>query len=416
MCGEWSGRVIAYDLATGAELGSRFDSQQGDVCGLAVSPDGTRLLEVTSCQGTGLTLIEWRLDGGGPISRPVVEATGERFLNHFGGYAGTDGLVAEIAESEDAPLRTHVIDADGREQATFDDVWALVPTEDPSVTVVRYDDGENPPTFGLYDTVRRAPAGPVIDPGMAVYPDVWTDGRIVITIGEVVHDENESFGDELRTFDLASGRRIEPTVVATRGHFIPMVAFADESVYLLRVDLTGERTERFVQRIDRTSGAVLAESERRELYGRLAVGGNRVVVSTRDGLITELDPTTLAPVGAPFPGTNGGVTTLDLDQQGRRLLVRADDDSLRFYDVPTRTQLGGPIDTDVPFANAALRGDGLVAAAATRRGINFYDLDPARWVEAACELAGRNMTREEWDRYIGDLAHYRATCPGHPPG
>jgi hypothetical protein len=64
--------------------------------------------------------------------------------------------------------------------------------------------------------------------------------------------------------------------------------------------------------------------------------------------------------------------------------------------------------------NATLRPDGLAAAAVTDQGIVVWDLDPAHWAEEACELAGRNMTREEWDRYLGDLANYRATCDQYP--
>ena len=41
----------------------------------------------------------------------------------------------------------------------------------------------------------------------------------------------------------------------------------------------------------------------------------------------------------------------------------------------------------------------------------LWDLDPAGWVEDVCQLAGRNLTRSEWDQYIGDLAPYRRTCP-----
>ena len=41
----------------------------------------------------------------------------------------------------------------------------------------------------------------------------------------------------------------------------------------------------------------------------------------------------------------------------------------------------------------------------------IWDLDPQRWVEGACTLAGRNLTRTEWSTYIGDLASYRVTCP-----
>ena len=60
---------------------------------------------------------------------------------------------------------------------------------------------------------------------------------------------------------------------------------------------------------------------------------------------------------------------------------------------------------------AVLRSDGLQAAAETEQGIVVWDLDPAHWVDAACQLAGRNLTHAEWDQYIGDLAPYRQTCP-----
>ena len=74
LCGEFSGRVLALDLDTGVEVGRRFDSQQGVVCGLAVSPDGTRFAQISSClEGGGVTIVEWSVDGGGPISRLLVD-------------------------------------------------------------------------------------------------------------------------------------------------------------------------------------------------------------------------------------------------------------------------------------------------------------------------------------------------------
>ena len=35
--------------------------------------------------------------------------------------------------------------------------------------------------------------------------------------------------------------------------------------------------------------------------------------------------------------------------------------------------------------------------------------NPTRWLEAACDLVGRNLTRDEWDQYMGSFS-YRATC------
>jgi class 3 adenylate cyclase len=34
--------------------------------------------------------------------------------------------------------------------------------------------------------------------------------------------------------------------------------------------------------------------------------------------------------------------------------------------------------------------------------------------DAACRLAGRNLTRTEWETRLADLGEYRATCPEFP--
>ena len=40
-----------------------------------------------------------------------------------------------------------------------------------------------------------------------------------------------------------------------------------------------------------------------------------------------------------------------------------------------------------------------------------WNLDPTKWSQAACDVAGRNLTRPEWDTYIGKLEPYHAICP-----
>jgi hypothetical protein len=45
-----------------------------------------------------------------------------------------------------------------------------------------------------------------------------------------------------------------------------------------------------------------------------------------------------------------------------------------------------------------------------RTGITLWDLDPAHWADAACSLAGRNLTQDEWDTYLGQFGPYHATC------
>ena len=99
--------VKAFDLLTGAEVGRRFDAQQGVVCALIAAEDGTSFAEVSGCTSGTATLVEWRLDSGGAISRLVVDSQEERHLQQYG-FAGDDAaFVAEFkANGEETPVTT----------------------------------------------------------------------------------------------------------------------------------------------------------------------------------------------------------------------------------------------------------------------------------------------------------------------
>ena len=47
--------------------------------------------------------------------------------------------------------------------------------------------------------------------------------------------------------------------------------------------------------------------------------------------------------------------------------------------------------------------------------IRWWDMDPESWIERACEIAGRNLTQEEWEMYFPE-ENYRLTCPQWPAG
>ena len=74
--------------------------------------------------------------------------------------------------------------------------------------------------------------------------------------------------------------------------------------------------------------------------------------------------------------------------------------------VATSTTCSRADDTE----GAALRPDGKRLAVTADAGFAIWNLDPIDWYRGACQLAGRNLTRDEWDAHIGDLAPYHATC------
>jgi WD40 repeat protein len=135
------------------------------------------------------------------------------------------------------------------------------------------------------------------------------------------------------------------------------------------------------------------------------------------GEVTQYDLETLEPIGA-FPGARGFVDFLQFSTDGRLLLVGSANRNLSIYDVTTRSRLGDPIETGrtVVGGNAgpSLRPDGKTVAVNGREGLAVWSLEPDRLAEAACRLAGRNLTPTEWDAYLGHLGDYRATCPDNP--
>jgi hypothetical protein len=258
-------------------------------------------------------------------------------------------------------------------------------------------------TLGLFDTVAHAAAGPAVEVGR-IMGSFWTDGKTAMVI-------TDGFA-RVRTVDLVTGEIVEPSIDPSTGT-IGQVVVDSGRLYTQAEDWENNLDGFRVERRDPSTGEVIARSDAG--FVRMTAGGGIVVAATIDGRVVELDPETLEPRGDPFPSVPGqfGAGYLAIDQHGRRLVIRADDDTLRFYDVGTRTQLGDPIDidSDIQFASVAIRGDGKVAASVTGQGIVTYDLDPAHWEDAACRLAGRNLTKAEWNQYLGHLAPYRETCP-----
>jgi hypothetical protein len=46
-------------------------------------------------------------------------------------------------------------------------------------------------------------------------------------------------------------------------------------------------------------------------------------------------------------------------------------------------------------------------------GLSVWHLDALEWIAQACSLANRNLTQEEWNYYLQNLA-YEKTCQGMP--
>jgi hypothetical protein len=101
----------------------------------------------------------------------------------------------------------------------------------------------------------------------------------------------------------------------------------------------------------------------------------------------------------------------------RRMLVNGVDLTVQLADLDTRTFLGDPIEPGLGFdrelteLRAVLAPDGHRLAYDVPDGAVIWDLHPDVLRAAACRVAGRDLTADEWQQYIGVLAPHRPLCP-----
>jgi hypothetical protein len=119
---------------------------------------------------------------------------------------------------------------------------------------------------------------------------------------------------------------------------------------------------------------------------------------------------------AVLPGSVGQVESLTFSDDGSRLLATGGNRVAQLFDSEAWIRVGAiPADTQESVIEGFLRPDGRALLANGRLGVLEWDIDPDRMAEAACTLAGRNLTRPEWETYLGDQP-YRRTCPQFPAG
>ena len=169
---------------------------------------------------------------------------------------------------------------------------------------------------------------------------------------------------------------------------------------------------------DVTTGKQLVSKNTGGLSLAVSVSPDDSLIAYSDSLTGQVsirDARTLDSVGSDIvvPGLVTDMAWLD---GGRRLALTSTDGVLHYWDVAERKEL------------AALN-HGTVAQIVTARPSGFYaysmgieqvntvlsttvrewNLSPERAAQAACDEAGRNLTRDEWNRYLGDEP-YEQSC------
>jgi WD40 repeat protein len=144
---------------------------------------------------------------------------------------------------------------------------------------------------------------------------------------------------------------------------------------------------------------------------RFSPDGRLLFFGDVQGRVWRYDTRTWRLRGRPLLAHTGAVATVNFSPDGQMLAITSDDGTTRLWDIPS----GRPIGTALPgFAQryvAAAFVDGgthLVTLDDNGRGY-LWDIQPQSWARRACEVAGRTLTRAEWNDTLPERT-YAPAC------
>jgi WD40 repeat protein len=137
-------------------------------------------------------------------------------------------------------------------------------------------------------------------------------------------------------------------------------------------------------------------------FARFSPDGRRFAVGNRYGETRVYDTATFKPVTRVLSGDAGAIVDAAITRDGRTLATGSETGAVQLWDIRTGQALGAPL-PGVPShaVTPAFTPDGghLVAAYDTGRAY-LWDIRPASLARHACDVAGRRLTRTEWDEFL----------------
>ena len=139
--------------------------------------------------------------------------------------------------------------------------------------------------------------------------------------------------------------------------------------------------------------------------GTLATG-------TEGGIVQLWNPITGEQVAGPVAVADGPVTSIAFDRTGQRFTTGGHDGTVKLWSASTLQQEGATLNTEQDASTtAAFEPSGAALIVVDDHGNGFtWPTSIAAWEQRACTVAGRNLTRPEWSRFVTGQP-YAKVCP-----
>jgi DNA-binding beta-propeller fold protein YncE len=252
-----------------------------------------------------------------------------------------------------------------------------------------------------------------------------TTGVVAIAVESHPGDEQVALGDEgfVAIWDPVRDREVAKRIVEPGGTPIALawspdgrtLAVANDN-NVLRLHRAGSTYTRIGDNLSPEDDAVTALD--------ISPDGRTLAVGTPSGTVRQFAIATQRPFGPALRGLGFEVDGVAYSRDGSTLAATTVGlGTTRLWDAATGTPIGDELTPGrVPFtertfgidhrypSQPAFSPDGQTLFTPVVDGsVVRWDLRPSSWVDAACRLAGRNLTEAEWRQHLGDQ-QYRKTC------
>ena len=348
-------RVMILDVNDDPPLGRRIKAADSHESSIAFSPDGHSL----ASGGEFGSITVWDVSSGQPSGMPL---------------SGHEKQVSSLAYAPDGKT----LISGGMDRAVM-----------------------------FWDMATRTALGP---PVSALRSPVWSlacspDGKTVAAGGDA----------QWVLWDLGTRAQRGPPSTSQKDR-IWSLAFSPNGEFLAAA---GNNLQTLLWKTDqrdkpeRTFGspAGSADFELMPVAASFNSGGTLLATSTPGHSVTVWNVSSGQAILPVLYGHTRAVSGLAFNDDGKLLASASADGTIRLWDVPTHELIGTLSTRGAAIHSIAFepRG-GVLASVDEGDSIIFWTVSYEEWVRRACHIANRNLTREEWNTYLGTRP-YRKTCP-----